>query len=60
MSDETPVVIVHPEDINQAHVKALAALHGASVIGNRFVKRGNCYLFHPSAFLSGAVPEEGQ
>lgn len=40
MSDTTWVLMVHPDDVNLADTKALAAKYGATVVGNRFVERG--------------------
>lgn len=39
-----PVVVCHPDDVNLADVKALAAQHDASVIANRYTPRGQMYL----------------
>ena len=38
------VVICHPDDVNLADVKALAAKYDTSVIGNRYVPRGKLFL----------------
>lgn len=38
------VVMVHPEDINLADAKRLAADYNTTVEGNRFVPRGQMFL----------------
>lgn len=38
------VVMVHPEDVNLADAKALAAQHDASVVGNPYCPRGKAFL----------------
>ena len=41
------VVLVHPDDVNVADAKALAAQHGATVEGNRYIPRGQMFLTRP-------------
>ena len=43
MTDEK-VVIVHPDDINLADAKRMAADYNTTVEGNRFVPRGQAFL----------------
>lgn len=38
------VVLVHPDDVNVADAKALAAQHGATVESSRHVPRGQMFL----------------
>ena len=38
------MVMVHPEDINLADAKALAAKHNTSVVGNPHCPRGSMFL----------------
>jgi hypothetical protein len=42
------VVMVHPDDINLADVKALAARYDASVVGDHYCPRGKAYFMHES------------
>ncbi|MBA2952130.1 hypothetical protein GON03_19125 [Nocardioides sp. MAH-18] len=42
------VVLVHPDDVNLADAKALAAQHDTTVVGNRFVPRGQLLLVNPA------------
>jgi hypothetical protein len=37
---DEPILLVHPDDANLADIKAVAALHGASVQGSSTVPRG--------------------
>lgn len=41
---EGMVMIVHPEDVNLADLKARAAEHDATVVANPYVPRGQGYL----------------
>lgn len=43
------LVIVHPDDINLADAKRLAADFNATVVGNRYVPRGQMFLMDASA-----------
>lgn len=38
------VVMVHPDDVNLADVKALPAKHDASVVGNPYCPRGKAFV----------------
>lgn len=49
MTEPTKVVVVHPDDVNLADAKALAAEHGATVVGNPYVPRGQMFLVDPGA-----------
>lgn len=48
-TEPTLVVLVHPDDVNLADTKALAAQHGATVIGNPYCPRGKMFLLDPRA-----------
>lgn len=48
-TEPTKVVIVHPDDVNLADTKALAAQHGATIIGNRYCPRGSMLVIDPTA-----------
>lgn len=43
MSDDTWVLMVNPEDVDLAEMKAKAAALGATVVANRFVPRGQAF-----------------
>lgn len=40
----TKVILVHPDDVNLADVKAAAARFDSTVVGSRFVPRGRMYV----------------
>lgn len=40
----TSLVIVHPDDVNLADAKALAARHGATIVANRYIPRGTVFV----------------
>lgn len=39
-----PTLLVHPDDVNLADIKALAAEHGASVVPAPHIPRGQGFL----------------
>jgi hypothetical protein len=43
------IVLVHPDDVNLADAKALAAQHDATVVGSRYVPRGQMLLADSAA-----------
>ena len=43
------VLLVHPDDVNVADVKALAAQHGVTAEGSPFVPRGHAFLVDTEA-----------
>lgn len=60
-NDETVVervVMVHPDDVNLADVKAVAAQYDAHVVGNPHCPRGKTFLLtsrHPRPTSSGGA-----
>jgi hypothetical protein len=56
VTEPTRVVIVHPDDVNLADTKAAAAKHGATVIGNPYVPRGELFIIDPAALELGPPP----
>lgn len=56
MTEPTKLVMVHPEDVNLADAKALAAEHGATVVGNPYCPRGRMFLIDPAALHWRARP----
>lgn len=52
-------LLVHPDDVNLADVKALAAEHGVSAEGNRFVPHGHAFLVDETAARYVPFPPEG-
>lgn len=49
------LVMVHPEDMNLADAKAMAAEHGATIVANRFIPRGMAILARAD---SQTLPEQ--
>ena len=48
------VILVHPDDINLADAKALAAEHDTTVVGSPYVRRGQIYFASlPDPFAQG-------
>ena len=44
MSDAPRIVMVHPDDVNLADAKALAAQYDTHVVGSPYVPRGQMFL----------------
>lgn len=44
---EKHIVVVHPDDINLADAKAMAADYDTTVVGNPFCPRGKAFLIDP-------------
>lgn len=55
MTEPTRIVIVHPADVHLADVKARAAEHGATVVANRYVPRGQMFVLDPAVLASYAL-----
>ena len=54
MSEPGMVVMVHPDDVNLADAKAMAAQYDATVVGNPYCPRGKAFLMKdPNADARG-------
>jgi hypothetical protein len=54
---EKHIVVVHPDDMNLADAKSLAADYGATVVGNPFCPRGKAFLIDPRALNLTPTPD---
>lgn len=52
------VVLVHPDDVNLADAKALAAQHDATMEGSRYVPRGQMFLTRATRVLPPRVSNQ--
>ena len=49
-------LVVHPDDVNLADTKALAARYGTTVVGNPYCPRGQIFVIDPAALERRPLP----